>query len=66
MAAYTRCDRCHKFFQTDKKEVVVLQFRETKSSCSKILANHDVCTGCMTLILALFKPVPDENDQRGR
>lgn len=66
MSAYTRCDRCHKFFQTEKKEVVVLQFRETKNSCAKILANHDVCTECMALILAMFKPAPDENVQSGR
>lgn len=66
MAAYTRCDRCHRYFPTDKKHVVVMQFRETKTSCSKILANHDVCTECMTLILALFKPAPDENVQSGQ
>ena len=60
MASCKRCDRCHKYFPDDRKIVSVMQFRESKSINSKALVSLDVCSDCKALILALFKPAPDE------
>lgn len=60
MASCKRCDRCFKYFPDDKKHVSVMQFKESKSPYSKAMDNFDVCNDCRALILALFKPAPDE------
>ncbi len=60
MASCKRCDRCHKYFPDDRKSVTVMVFREAKTPYSKNLEMYDVCKDCKDLILALFKPAPDE------
>lgn len=57
MSDFKRCDRCLSFFPAIKKEVSVLQIRESKSLSAKVFANYDICPKCRDLILEQLAPV---------